>query len=199
MRNLPMKLSTAFPLLFLLGVSAAEVAPLSEETQPSIRDFVPLSCNAKGYSTCRLWSTVFGKRLNQNSRLYIPCGECVEMDIPVVHLNKGIDVQGKWLIRQPANITTTGIFIQGLWEVEVGNRKNPAISGTPLVHVTMVGEEDQAYTPILENADACGGGDCYIGMKGIVVAGGTADSKWTKSPSGVIVTNLVCCSSRSCR
>lgn len=180
--KLAMILAASAALPVVRSSENTQFFPNNNETQ-AIRDFVPLSCNAKGFNPCQPWSTVFGRRINQNNRLYIPCGECVVLDIPTVHLKKGIDVQGKWLVESSmnVNITTTGIFVQGVWEVgvtedDVGSA--PPVSDVPRVLVTLVGEDDQEFTPILENADACGGGkDCNIGMKGIVVAGGTIDSK----------------------
>jgi G8 domain len=134
------------------------------------KDFVPLSCNNAGFERCKQWSSVFQTLPIHMGRLVIPCGECVEFDLPIVSLFGGIDIHGKLLIddRQDRVIQTTFIAVQGELEISAVG----PVDGEPRIHIIMIGEQNQTFMPINENSDACGGRACTIGSKAIAVAGG---------------------------
>jgi hypothetical protein len=44
--------------------------------------------------------------------------------------------------------------------------------GIPLIKFIMTGANEQTFTPIGSNANACGGASCSVGKKSFTVAGG---------------------------
>ena len=134
------------------------------------KDFVPLSCNREGYGRCRRWSIVYGTLPIHMATLVIPCGKCVELDLPMVALFGGLDIQGKLVVAggQDHIVQTTHIVVQGELEMTA---EGP-VNGHPPIRIILIGEEDQSFIPIDENAEVCEGRVCSVGSKAIVVAGG---------------------------
>lgn len=155
----------------------------------AIKDFVPLSCNKEGYGRCRPWSTMFGTLPIHTETVVIPCGKCVELDMPMVALFGGIDIQGKLFLdgRQDHVIQTTHMIVQG--ELEIG-AEGP-INGQPPIRIILIGEENQSFTPINENSEVCEGHGCMVGSKAVVVAGGRLNIRGISSdaPTWSIVQN----------
>jgi hypothetical protein len=133
-----------------------------------IEDFVPLGCNEM-IGVCKPWSTQFGTKSTYSKRLNIPCGECVIMDMNSLTLNGGLDIRGKLVVPDGHDVTlhSTVIVVQG--ELEMNATK--AVDGVPLIRFVMTGPDENFFTPIRENQDACSGA-CNVGKKAIVVAGG---------------------------
>ena len=161
---------------------ADSVQHLSRQLQDDgMKDFVPLACNANLPSaTCSSWSSKFGNAASYSSRVVIPCGECVTMDLAggSLALLDGLDVYGKLVFpdRYKLNLSTTMIAVQG--ELEITASK--PVDGLPNIKFTMIGNDDtMTFTPIDVNANKCKGvSTCDVGKKGIVVAGGKVNSKW---------------------
>jgi hypothetical protein len=155
-----------------------KIVQVDEERRLEVDDFVPLSCN-NAVLDCDSWTTVFGNVAAHTSRVVVPCGTCVTMDHPgpVLTLQDGIDIQGKLVF--PDNyslmVQTTSIVVQG--QLDMTSTK--LVDGTSTIRIRMIGDNKlQTFTPIGENAGACGG-DCVIGKKAIVVAGGKVNRKCT--------------------
>jgi G8 domain len=147
-------------------------------------DFVPLSCNNNNNSVqpCVTWSTVFGTDSVYDTRVTVPCGTCVTMDQPFVTFLAGLDIQGKLLVAldtgaesmsTTTTIQATLIVVQGELEMTTSNKH---INGTPAIKIILIGEHDEYFQPVHENANACGGTACLAGQKGLVVAGGRVNS-----------------------
>lgn len=152
---------------------------LHHERSLETEDFVPLSCN-RNFKRCESWTKTFGTDAKHSQRLIIGCGKCVEMDFggPTLELLGGLDIQGKLVVPDKDDyrltIEATMIVVQG--ELEITSTK--PVDGDPMIRFVMIGEEDEFFTPVDENANACGDSeDCNVGKKGIVVAGGTVNSK----------------------
>jgi len=150
-----------------------EFKQVDDEQERSLmaKDFVPLSCNNM-LSDCKSWRTIFGNDAVHTARVVVPCGTCVTMDHPgpELILQDGIDIQGKLIFPDGYSLTvqTTSIAVQG--ELEMTSTK--PVDGTPNIRISMIGNNSlQTFTPIGENAGACGNG-CVMGKKAIVVAGG---------------------------
>ena len=144
--------------------------------------FVPLSCNrdnaddTSSSSSCRPWSSMFGKNQTHTERLVIPCGKCVFLDssVPKLELLDGIDIQGTLRVLEvPLVLETTFVVVQGILEMSATGK---AVDGNPLIHITMIGGNEETFTPVHDNSNACGGGDCVAGKKSITVAGGQVKS-----------------------
>ena len=142
-------------------------------------DFVPLSCNNQ-IADCTPWTAKFGTKKIYTRRLLIDCGECVLMDHPgpMLTLLAGLDIRGKLQILRNQNdpaliINSTMVSVQGVLEMSA----TKAVDGKPIITFVLEGQDDQSFTPIGENSDACGGNDCIVGKKAITVAGGKVDSK----------------------
>jgi hypothetical protein len=97
----------------------------------------------------------------------------------------GIDIIGKFVIPESyrIHIETTTIIVQGI--LEMTSTITP-ITGQPMIHITMIPPKNttvdsptansSTFTPVYENALACASATCNIGLKGIIVAGGTLNS-----------------------
>jgi hypothetical protein len=145
-------------------------------------DFVPLSCNSNlASATCSTWTSRFGSGATMSSRITIPCGQCITMNHPgpTLTLQDGIDIQGK-LVFPNTNvnlvINSPLIVVQGLLEMQA----TKSVDGTPLIRVVLTGQNDQTFTPIGSNANACGGGKCTVGKKAFIVAGGKLNGTFVK-------------------
>lgn len=102
---------------------------------------------------------------------------------PILTLSGGIDIHGKLLFPDSntykIEVRTPLIAVQGELEMISSSK---AVDGTPLVKFLMTGDADQTYTPVGENALACGGGGtCNAGKKAVVVAGGKMNSTFVRS------------------
>ena len=137
-------------------------------------DFVPLSCNANVASaSCGTWTSRFGSGATVSSRVIIPCGQCITMNHPgpSLTLQDGIDIQGKLVFpNTQANliINTPLVVVQGLLEM----RASKPVDGIPSIRFILTGGNEQTFTPVGSNANACGGGKCSVGKKSFTVAGG---------------------------
>ena len=155
-------------------------------------EFVPLSCNSNysirmsdDASSCRSWSSVFGTNEVHTERLVVPCGECVFLDVPRLQLLDGLDIHGMLRVLEvPLELETTVLVVQGMLEMTATGK---AVDGIPLVHVTMVGENDERFMPVYENSNACGGGECVAGKKSITVAGGQVNSTSVSLCSSILL------------
>lgn len=139
-----------------------------------MKDFKPLTCNS-GLATavCVPWTKKFGTSATYTTRLAIPCGECVTMDLAggSLNLQAGIDIIGKLVFPDgyKINVSAPVIAIQG----ELVMTATKVVDGIPNIKFTMVGSTDNSFTPIDVNAKACKGAvTCNVGKKSIVVAGG---------------------------
>mmetsp|Transcript_52985 Transcript_52985/g.78551 ORF Transcript_52985/g.78551 Transcript_52985/m.78551 type:complete len:1770 (-) Transcript_52985:364-5673(-) len=138
-------------------------------------DFRPLTCN-QAYSACELWSAVVDEYTDQNGKVFIPCGKCVTMDKTdhsTVIIDTGLHIEGKLEVPNSARVTiqVQHIVVEG----ELAMVSTDEITDVPKVRVILTGNNnDVTFVPNAENAAACGGPgqSCYIGKKGIVVAGG---------------------------
>lgn len=172
-----------FPVLHTTQSTAAEGSHLRvsvnrrREQVMGIRSFKPLLCNSailKPGSVCSsTWSAMFGKAETHVNRIVIPCGVCVIMNHASgkLNLNAGIDIQGKLIIPNEVsiNITTTTMIVQG----ELVMTSTKPVTGIPNIKVTLIGSNDESFTPIDLNANACrGAATCIAGKKSFVVAGG---------------------------
>lgn len=144
----------------------------------TIADFVPLSCNSNlAGSTCSTWTSKFGSSATVSSRIVIPCGQCITMNHPgpTLTLQDGVDVQGKLVF--PNNykllVNTPLVVIQG----ELAMTSTKPVDGTPSIKFVMTGANEQTFTPIGQNVNACGGSKCSVGKKSFTVAGGKLNSK----------------------
>lgn len=199
-------------IAFLLGLATASLAttvnaslrgnhdqvepldvgfPYAETVRSLIAtDFVPLSCN-NHIADCTPWTAKFGTKKIHTRRLIIDCGECVLMDHPgpMLTLLAGVDIRGKLqILRNKSDsaliINSTMVSVQGVLEMSV----TKAVDGKPLITFVLEGNDEQSFTPIRENSEACGGNPCIIGKKAITVAGGKVDSKCSRLcvPNNVI-------------
>jgi len=154
-------------------------------------DFVPLSCNgALDLQPCPSWGSVFGPATTTfPQRVIIDCGTCVTMDQPDLTLEQGLDIRGKLIFPESFAVTirTSSITVQG----ELEMHSTGAIDGSPWIHIIMMGDESQFFTPIGENAANCGGGDCEVDRKAITVAGGKVNSTSWYSCSMLFVCSFV--------
>jgi G8 domain len=175
-------------LAFVLQVEAAkltqnetltiEAGNLKMRSLQTVADFVPLSCNSNlAASTCSTWTSRFGTGVTQASRVVIPCGQCIVMNHPgpTLTLQDGIDIQGKLVFSNNYKlaVNTPLLVVQG--ELEMLATK--PVDGVPSIKFLMTGGNDQLFTPIGQNANACGGGRCSVGKKSFTVAGGKLNSK----------------------
>jgi hypothetical protein len=165
-----------------------------------VRDFVPLSCNkpmaAATATTCQTWTAVFGRATSFANRLVVDCGTCVILKptsaVSLTLLN-GIDIRGKLIVdshgaRAPIRIETSMIVVQGELEMTATSK---IVDRKPLIYIKMIGTNDnEAFTPIGENAKACqnvtatigsssSSQTCKVGRKSITVAGGKVKSTWS--------------------
>jgi G8 domain len=139
-----------------------------------VKDFGPLTCNANlDAAPCTSWSSKFGTASSYSTRLVIPCGECITMDLisESLDLLAGIDIIGKLIFPDgyKLSLSSSVIVIQG--ELEMTATKT--VDGIPNIKITMIGNNDKFFTPVDINAGACNKAvSCAVGQKGIVVAGG---------------------------
>jgi G8 domain len=139
-----------------------------------MRDFKPLTCNsALATAQCVPWTTKFGTSTVYPTRVTIPCGQCVTMDLAggILNLQGGIDIIGKLVFPNGYKLSLTApvIAIQG----ELQMTASKPVDGIPNIKFTMVGLNDMYFTPVDVNANACKGvATCNVGKKSIVVAGG---------------------------
>ena len=183
-----------FALLLLLPFTSIEAATLRQSRFNSkqresdfaastrrelqldgIRDLKPLACNANiAKAKCKTWTTFFGSGTSYSSRVIVPCGQCIIMNMGggSLRLLDGLDIQGKLVFPNGyrLNITSSAIVVQG--ELQMTSLKR--VDGIPDVVFTMIGDRtNTTFTPIDVNANACKGvSTCTIGKKAIVVAGG---------------------------
>jgi G8 domain len=139
-----------------------------------MKDFKPLTCNAALASApCTPWTERFGMANSYTTRVVIPCGECVTMDLPneSLTLSAGLDIIGKLVFPDGFRLKLSSpvIAIQG--ELEMTATKT--VDGNPDIMITMIGDNEKFFTPVDINAKSCNGAvTCTVGKKGIVVAGG---------------------------
>ena len=76
---------------------------------------------------------------------------------PTLTLQDGIDIQGK-LVFPNSNVNL--------------------VVNTPLIRFVLTGGNEQSFTPIGSNANACGGGKCSVGKKSFTVAGGKMNGEF---------------------
>jgi G8 domain len=151
---------------------------VSVRSLQAIADFVPLSCNSNlAGTTCSTWTSKFGSSATQSSRIVIPCGQCITMNHPgpTLTLQDGVDVQGKLVFPDSYKlvVNTPLLVVQG--ELEMTSTK--PVDGVPSIKIVLTGSNDQSFTPIGQNANACGGGKCSVGKKSFTVAGGKVNSE----------------------
>ena len=144
----------------------------------AVSDFVSLSCNSNlAGSTCSTWTSKFGSSATQSSRIVIPCGQCITMNHPgpTLTLQGGIDIQGKLIFpnNYKLEVNTPLLVVQG--ELEMTSTK--PVDGVPSIKIVMTGSNEQTFTPIGQNTNACSGGKCSVGKKSFTVAGGKLNSK----------------------
>jgi len=139
-----------------------------------VNDFGKLSCN-EFIHPCRPWDRVFGTDPVHESRIVIPCGECVLMnfDGDTLELKDGIDIHGRlWFplgFGTGLTITTPFIVVQG--ELEMSSTRK-SVNGEFDYRFVMTGTDDVFINPIDSNTGACTGEECNVGFKAIAVAGG---------------------------
>ena len=141
--------------------------------------FVPLDCNAQ-FSPCQSWTSMnLGDVIADT--VTVPCGECWTLDIKdgsTLYLEAGIDIVGKLVIDPDANVTIVApvILVQGEFFYEM-----PRAMVTPEnvgLTIRMTGTDILTFLPQAQNAAVCQTntsiviGQCEIGKKPIVVAGG---------------------------
>jgi len=146
-----------------------------------MRDFVTLSntCNQGIESaTCRSWAAEFGVTSVHNTRITVPCGYCFIMDHAgeTLTFNKGLDIHGKLVFPNQngykLEVIATVIAVQGMLKIE----STKQVTGVEAYKFTMIGNDDNEFTPIDVNAKNCKGEvTCGTGKKAIVVAGGHID------------------------
>ena len=102
----------------------------------------------------------------------------MDHDGPAIHLQEGINILGKLVFPDGYNleVKTTKIVVQGELVMSATDK---AVDGTPSIKITLEGEDEQTFTPADSNAGNCDGGDCSIGKKPIVVAGGKITREYT--------------------
>ena len=160
--------------LFNNATTPNDFNPTSIRSLQAAVDFVPLSCNANVASaSCATWTSRFGSGATLASRVVIPCGQCITMNHPgpTLTLQGGIDIQGKLVFpNSKVNlvVNTPVVIVQGLLDM----RATKPVDGMPLIRFVLTGENEQTFTPIGSNANACGGGKCSVGKKSFTVAGG---------------------------
>lgn len=149
---------------------------LIEATTSSTEDsslFETLSCNSE-ISTCRPWSQAVGPAVSRPRRIIIPCGTCVYVDVPELHLHGGLDIRGRlvhYAATKNLKLTTSMIVVQGFWQVQAGAS----------LQVDLINDDDNNsyyFDPIHNNRNKCGGGPCFVGPRSITVAGGQVDCKY---------------------
>jgi len=141
----------------------------------AIADFLPLPCNANGYSTCVPYSA---SALDLTSLVTIACGTCITLDITdgsTIDFSEGLNIEGKLEILSQANLVLKSpmIIVQGEWSIDY--KSTPLTAPNPPVVIEMNGDTDRSFTPHSTNSAACGGSACNVGSKAIVVAGGKID------------------------
>lgn len=142
-------------------------------------NFVPLSCNnAIAPIICRKWTNVFGSKPIYQKRIVIPCGQCIYVNVPRLLIFGGLDIQGKFVVNERAFILeTTSIVVQGILEMSA----TKPVDGIPVIRIVMIGEKEEVLFPSHDNAKACGGAQCILGMKAITVLGGQLNSEFNKA------------------
>lgn len=153
--------------------------------------FGPLDCNKNLHNDPCLkpWDSVFGQSLVYDKEVVIPCGTCVVMTPKngVLEFRRGLVVLGKLLFPDGLTIQmkTSFIRVHGTFVIE----SSKPIDGTPDVTITWIGTDaPTTFRPPLgqgQNEDVCGGsyGQCDMGKKAFLVAGGQLDFQALPSPS----------------
>lgn len=157
------------------------------------RDFVPLACNSNVNKVpCTSWLSKFGDNSVHFKRIVIECGECITMDYKEANMNSskltlldGLDIQGKLVFSTeyiPSHsliVRSTLIVVQGQLDMYATSK---AVGGNPQFTLIMISDnKDKYFSPIEENVNACDSTDpqCLAGIKGIIVAGGKLNGKYT--------------------
>jgi len=172
----------SFILLILLAHAYGNEEPTpmvrSRVLQTKDTNFVELSCN-DSVGPCQRWSEKYPSQIVFTSRVTVPCGQCLEMDVKgELTFEDGLDIQGTLDFPEPSSpdsslvIKSTMIVVQGLLKM----RATKKVNGQFNYKFHMMEETEQFYNPIGENAGKCDG-PCKAGMKSITVAGGKVDSK----------------------
>ena len=153
----------------------SEVITLSSESA-SIGTFHPLDCNVDlSAAPC---TTKVSDILSSliNSPLIIPCGECVLFDLEQdVIIAGGLNIKGKLKFpnNQKVTIHTPFVIVQGELSIKVDHDTISPNSESVAFNIT--GMEDIKFKPTdSPNTDACAlsNGECNLGRKPFVVAGG---------------------------
>jgi hypothetical protein len=104
-------------------------------------------------------------------KVVIPCGKCITMDLlaPNLTLAEGLDILGKLVFPDGYKLTLKTPFIRVQGELHMTSSKIP--NGQEDVKFILTGTDEQKFTPYDSNFDKCNG-ECSVGKKPIVVAGG---------------------------
>lgn len=137
-----------------------------------IGTFSPLDCNPSSWTDC---STLVSNNLpSENDPLVIPCGQCYIFDMDGNVTLNGLNIEGKLLFpfNHQAVISTPYVIVQGEVEITVDHTKiSPENIGTKFI---LTGTNNVYFKPTkAPNKNVCpGGGQCNIGVKPFVIAGG---------------------------
>lgn len=142
----------------------------TQTRQLLMEDFVPLSCNSNlNLTPCVSWTSVFGNEVLFENRVIVDCGVCIKIDMTELVLPQGLDIRGKIVV--PENHTlalqTSSITVQGELEIH----STSPVKGTPWIRIVMIGDQEQTFEPVGENAGKCDA-DCNVDRNAITVAGG---------------------------
>ena len=162
-----------------LGVNS-EVIIMSPESA-SIGTFHPLDCNANltaNPCTTKL-SDIYGKNILSTLTdlpLIIPCGQCVIFDLKKdVIIAGGLNIKGKLKFQdnQKVTIHTPFVIVQGELSIKVDH--DVISPDRESIAFNITGIDDVKFKPTdSPNQDACAlnNGECNLGRKPFIVAGG---------------------------
>jgi len=136
--------------------------------------FAALDCNSNlGSQQCTSWTSNFTSAVNHPSLVVIPCGQCIIMDLaaPNLTLAGGIDIQGKLVFPDGYKLALNAPFIRVQGELQMTSTKIPNGEEDVKFVLTGTNEAITKFIPAGNNVDKCDG-QCTVGKKPIVVAGG---------------------------
>jgi hypothetical protein len=158
-----------------IRTNAMPKATLLTERKLSAGDFSALDCNSglEEPQACLPWTSAFSNATSHSEEVLIPCGQCYEMDLSDVTLDLtgGLDIQGKLVFPDGYKLTLKAPFIRIQGELHMTSTKIP--NGQEDVKFVLTGTNENLtkFTPAGNNVEACNG-QCSVGKKPIVVAGG---------------------------
>jgi G8 domain len=157
--------------------------------------FLPLGCNKDPCANGEMTWREFNPRVGQ--LVVIPCGVCVTMDYNkndmdgdttdgfYLKLPQGLEIQGSLIFpdrtQYRLTIETPSVVVQGNLDMSAASSR---VTGQPLIRFVMTGNDKVTFTPVGINEMACAvknssgklvPGDCSVGIKPFVVAGGRID------------------------